>query len=178
VIFAPDLDNLSNTKELTSTALAKNVALVYAQNGSAVVFATGTDPSVSGDDRRVLLVKADDITLPAGDDLQAALQQKGLEELSKCQKIYGFDGEIPQLGSYVYGDPEGYDLGDLVEQRDEDGFGTNMRVTEQIFVSDAQGERSYPTLSEVITINPGSWYSWDSNQVWDDVPDTTYWANA
>ena len=177
MIFSPELDNLSNTKQLTSISQLKNVAYVIGQNGSTTVFATGVDPEVTGFDRRVLLVMANDIDHAAGSpELEAALQQKGLEELSKYQKIFTFDGEIASNNLQYMVD---YDLGDIVEQRNAEGFSTEMRVTEQIFIDDDEnGERSYPTLSVNQVINPGSWLSWTANQKWAEVPLETYWANA
>lgn len=176
MIFSPELDNLSNTKQLTSISQLKNVAYVIGQNGSETVFATGVDPEVTGFERRVLLVMAEDIDFPSGSpELEAALQQKGLEELSKYRKVFTFDGEIASDDLQYMVD---YDLGDIVEQRNADGFSTEMRVTEQIFVSDDDGERSYPTLTVNQVINPGSWLSWNANQKWAEVPLETYWANA
>lgn len=176
MIFSPELDNLSNTKQLTSISQLKNVAYVIGQNGHTTVIGTGVDPEVTGFDRRVLLVMASDIDLASGSpELEAALQQKGLEELSKYRKIFTFDGEIAGNDLQYMID---YDLGDIVEQRNADGFSTEMRVTEQIFVSDGDGERSYPTLSVNQVINPGSWLSWTANQKWAEVPLETYWANA
>lgn len=175
VIFSPELDNLSDTNELTSTALLKNVAYVIAPNGTAYVYANGFDSSTAtGYNRKAIVVMADDIELPAGTALQAALQQRGQEELAKYKVVIAFDGEIPQFGSYVYG--VHYDLGDLVETRSSDGLATNMRVTEQIFVSDATGERSYPTLSTELLITAGSWFAWDTSQYWDDA--VGYWLDA
>jgi hypothetical protein len=52
-----------------------------------------------------------------------------------------------------------------------------MRVTEQIFVSDSQGERSYPTLTVNTFITTGSWLSWMNNKVWLDLDgDATTWS--
>lgn len=175
VIFSPALDNLSDTSELTSVALLKNVAYVIGQNGTAYVYANGYDASTAtGFIRKAIVVQADDIDLPAGPALQAALQQRGKEELSKYKVVIAFDGEVPQHGSYVYG--VHYDLGDLVETRSPDGLSTNMRVTEQIFVSDSSGERSYPTLETELLITAGSWYAWDAGEYWDDADG--YWADA
>src|SRR5690606_17136547 len=95
----------------------------------------------------------------------------GKEALAEHRVIIAFDGEIPQFGSYIYG--VDYSLGDLVEQRNSDGLATNMRVTEQIFISDQQGFRSYPTLTINLLITPGSWYAWTAGQVWDDAEG--YW---
>jgi len=167
VIFSPTLDNLSNTKSLISTALYKNLALVFAPNGVEYVYPDNISPeTVTGFNRRALVVTATDITLPAGPELTLALVQKGKEELAKCRIVKAFDGEIPQDGSYRY--QTDYDLGDLVEVRNIDGLTTVMRVTEQIFSSDKDGDKSYPTLVVDSLIEPGSWYAWDNSQVWDD----------
>ena len=171
VIFGEKLDSLSNIKELTSVAGFKNVAYVFAKNGWRVVYANNIDPTIAGLDRRVLIVDANDIDLAAnqteGSPLQLALEQRGQEELANCRVSIAFDGEIPQNSSYKYG--RDYNLGDLVELRSSDGKVNNMRVTEQIFVSDKEGVRSYPTLAFDLLITPGSWLAWESNQYWADV---------
>lgn len=166
VIFSPDLDNLQDITEVTSVTDYKNVAYVFATNGSEVVYANGIDPTTSGFNRRVLYVDAKDITDEAGPALQTLLINKGLDALAQSRSLYAFDGEIPQSSSYKYGIH--YHLGDIVEMRTEEGVTNNMRVTEQIFVSDAQGERSYPTLALDTLITPGSWVSWDFQEVWED----------
>lgn len=177
VVFAKELDNLSGTSALTSIAFQKTVAYVLAPNGSAVVYADGWDSSSAiGFNRRVMFVKADDITLAAGAPLTAALQQRGKEKLSENQTIIAFDGEIPQYGSYSFGPGKDYDLGDLVEIRNSDGLSTNMRVDEHIRTSDASGEKAYPTLVSELLITPGSWLAWDTSQYWLDA--TGYWADA
>lgn len=167
VIFSRSLDNLTNISSLTSIAGYKNVALVYSKNGFRQVFAQPDDANLGGFDRRILIVEADDIDLAAGTALDAALEQRGQDELAKHRRLMGFDGEIPQQGKYKYG--VHYELGDIVEMRSDDGASNNMRVSEQIFVSDSEGERSYPTLTLDQFLTPGSWLSWDYNQVWNDV---------
>lgn len=174
VIFSPDLENLTNTSEFSSIEQYKNVAYVIAPNGSRVVYAGDAGPTTSGYSRRVLYVDASDITLTAGTPLQNALEQRGQDELSKYKSLMALDGEIPQGGRYRYGID--YGLGDLVEMRNDDGVTNRMRVTEQIFVDDSEGERSYPTLALDLFITPGSWYAWDFNQVWDEA--TGVWGDA
>ncbi len=174
VIFSHELDNLSDITELTSVESYKNVAYVFAKNGSTVVYAPGTDPSASGFQRRIMFIKADDITDAAGAGLTAKLNQKGYDALAQARGIFAFDGEVPQRGSYKYG--VDYSLGDLVEIRNSDGVSSNMRVTEQIFVSDAQGDRSYPTLSFELTATPGSWAAEEADDTWSTETDT--WATA
>lgn len=175
VIFAPNLENLLNTTQLTSDAGAKNIAYVFAKNGAGIVYDAGVSPTVSGIDRKVLLVSATDIT-STGTTMDLEIQRRGLAELTKYRTIHAFDGEIPQNGAYVYG--VDYNLGDLVELRDETGYASEMLVTEQIFVEDGEGERAYPTLALSATINPGSWLAWGGGLAWNEIDPSILWLNA
>ena len=172
VVFSSEFDNLTDTSELTSISGLKNVAYVFAPNGSRAVYGENIDSTVQGFDKRVLMVDANDITLAAGASLNAALDQRGLEELAKNRIIIGFDGKIAQNSSLVYG--VNYGLGDLVEQRDDKGTFNVMRVTEQIFISDAEGEKSYPTLTLDALIVAGSWDAVLATKYW-DVYNTETW---
>lgn len=155
VIFAPDLDNLQNTTELSTTRDSKNVAYVFSEFGSAVVYPDGVDPSVvTGFDRRVLVVHASDIT-ESTLNVSGALEQAGKEALLEHRNLSAFDGELNQNSAYRYG--VDYDLGDLCELRNIDGVISARRVSEQIFVCDAEGERSYPTLMANDFIMSGTW---------------------
>lgn len=175
VVFSPDFETLSDLTMLTSTSGLKTVAYVFAQNGTAVVASPYAASAGSGLNRRVLLVNSSN-TLPAGANLTAALQQEGLQSLTAAQKIYQFDGTIPQNIPYVYG--VDYGLGDVVEERNSDGLSNQMIITEQIFVSDDTGERSYPTLTLVQEIIPGAWLAAQANETWNEVNPTTTWDNA
>lgn len=165
VIFSPDLENLSNMSEFSSIELYKNVALIVGKFGSRWVYANDDAITATGFARRVLIVDANDIDLVAGTALDTALEQRGKEELSKHKALQAIDGELPGNSKYRYSID--YELGDLVELRNDDGVTNRMRVTEQIFVDDGEGERSYPTLALDVFITPGSWYAWDANGVWD-----------
>ena len=172
VIFTPELDNLQNTKELTTIDKSKNVAYVYSSAGFLKVYPIGVDEDVEGFERRVLVVNATDVTAETP-DIPAALLQKGMEELAKNRVYQAFDGEIAQDSQYKYG--VHYNLGDIVEMRGTDGQINNMRVTEQIFVSDREGERAYPTLALNTFITTGSWLSWLNNKQWIELTDEE-WA--
>ena len=252
VVFSPDLDNLTNTSEITSISAYKNVAYVFHSIGVQIVTADGVSVEVEGFERRVMHVDASDIEIPdraytlttpqtnainkylglttppedrkvsmrklldkkrlsptdysnievsstnaeltAGeaaeimgartvswnynttesDYINSKLVQRGKEELAKNRSLSAFDGELSQHSNYKYN--TGYNLGDLVEMRNSDGVTNQMRVTEQIFVSDNEGERSYPTLTIDLFITPGSWFAWDYNQVWLDADGT--WSEA
>ena len=176
VVFSPDLDNLQNTKELTTLALYKNVAYVLSPVGSEIVYPLDVDPTTEGFERRVLLVKADDITDEDSEVASAKMIQRGKEELAKNRRFSAFDGELSHRSQYKYGID--YNLGDLIEMRNTDGFTNQMQVVEQIMVSDEQGERSYPTLAINKFITPGSWNAWDYNQTWLDLePSSETWAD-
>lgn len=249
VIFAPDLENLTNTSEFRSIEKYKNICLVVGKSRSRWVY-KDTDAAVAtGRDRRIVIIQVSDIdfdtyvvtdpmkaavaaaktistmsaTEKTGLDqvianidissaletslkayqtnaaltaqqktdytslftlydnyrvirptLDAVLEQRGQEELTKYKPLKAMDGELPNNSKYRYGTD--YELGDLVEMRNEDGLTNRMRVTEQIFVDDAQGERSYPTLALDEFITPGTWFAWDANGVWDTAPGV--WAFA
>ena len=106
--------------------------------------------------------------------MQALMAQRGEEELAKNRSISAFDGQITQLSPYKYN--RDYDMGDLVEMRNSSGLTNQMLVTEQIFVSDEEGERAYPTLTIKLFITPGSWLAWENTQTWLDAPGT--WSEA
>jgi hypothetical protein len=166
VVFSPDFDNLRNTNRLTSTSLYKNAAYVMNATLHEIVYALDVDPSVEGFERRVLTVVGDD------DMDSAALIRKGKDELAKNRMLTALDGQLIDNSQYIYG--VHYHLNDLVELRDDDGTTSHMQVTEQIFVSDKEGERAYPTLSINTFITPGSWLAWDFAEEWDDL-DTEEW---
>lgn len=173
VIFDPNLENILDSSYVQDITSYKNVAYVVAPNGHQTVFASGAS-AVTGFSRRALFVDASDITTVAGTALDAALLQRGTEALAALQSQYVVDGEVSQYSSYKYGID--YNLGDLVTLRDENGFTNDMTVTEQIFVSDSSGERSYPTLQTAGFITPNSWYSSLGALHWSDA--TQHWADV
>lgn len=177
VIFSPGLGNLQKTKELTTVTPYKNVAYVISPVGHQIVYAQGADSTTAGFDRRVLIVKADDINDTVAADATAKMIQRGNQELAKNRRMSAFDGEINQNSAYKYGTD--YQLGDLVDLQNKDGAISQMRVTEQIFVSDKEGERSYPTLTLNEFMTPGSWSAWSPPmQSWYDLDaSTTAWAD-
>ena len=177
VIFSAALDNLQNTKELTTIDKSKNVAYVFSPDGFEMVYPYSVDPTVEGFERRVLVVNANDVTTTSTTDVPGTLIQRGNEALAAARTSQLFDGEVSPNSQYVYG--KDYNLGDLVEMQNIDGVANTMRVTEQIFVNDQQGPKSYPTLATNVFINTGSWLSWLNNKQWFDLDtDTTsVWSN-
>lgn len=170
IVFSPEMDNLVKPSELTSSSNYKNVAVVVSEYGMLEVYANGASHQAKGFDRRVLLVKA---SVKADDpNKEAIMQQAGLEELAKHRRVMAFDGEVTQRGHRYAVD---YFMGDITEMRKHSGVANYMRVSEQIFVDDAEGERTYPALSLEAYIAAGSWYGYPNNDAWYDVdPDTTW----
>lgn len=145
VVFSQDLENLQNVTQFRSSQATKNVAYVLSPNYFfRTIFADGIHTDLAGFDRRIALVIADDVT-DGTPNYEQVLFDRGKEELAKYRDIYAFDGEIDQRSNHKYGLT--YNLGDLVELRDEDDITSPRLVTEQIFAQDREGERSYPTLS-------------------------------
>lgn len=177
VIFSMDMESIDKTSLLRSIADIKNVAYVFSPNGCRVVYAPGVDSSISQAARRVLTVNATDITYSAGTEPQFTntLVQRGLQELAKWREVYVYDGEVTPDTHYVY--ERDYFLGDLVEERGPDGVGNYMFVTEQIFVSDAEGERSYPTLVLNNVLVPGTWIARSGSEHWGDVDPVQHWGD-
>ncbi len=174
VVFSVDLNNIQNTTEFMSVSKSKNVAYVFSDLGYEVVFAEGVDPTISGFERRVLVVTTTSETgSPA--EITAGLVRAGMEALQQNRKNRLFDGEVNQRDTYTYG--VDYDLGDLVEMRNRDGVITYKRITEQIFVSDTNGERSYPTLAMDMYDDYLTSLSYvNSDTVWADMT-TEVWAD-
>jgi len=175
IIFAQDLESVTKTTVLNSTAGSKNVAYVIAQNGAGKVYSPFADSSIAQDQRRVLVVDASDIDIPAGAPLDAAIQQRGRQELAANQIVYTLDGQINPLQPYIYG--RDYNLGDLVEERSADGAVSTVFVAEQIFVSDDNGESAYPTLTLSSVSPAGSWATEPHGEHWADVLTTLHWAD-
>lgn len=171
VIFSPEMDNLQNVSEMDSISGSKNIAYVYSKVSSLTVYGAGADANTTGFDRRVVHVDALDVPGPAGAAHTALLLQKGQEALAAYRPLSAIDGEINHYSKYKY--MRDYRLGDLVEMRSSSGSTNFMRVTEQIFVSDVQGDRSYPTLTMNRFISLDSWDSW-GNETWDEGSDETW----
>lgn len=174
VIFSQAMGNIRDTSDLHTIEGAKNVAYVTSPAGFQVVYPNEVPPDIDNFDRNAMWVEATDVE--AGTvGWEDILKQRGLEALSAQKEMRALDGEVSTSQSYKYG--RDYYIGDLVEMRDETGLTNQMRVTEQIFVSDQNGERAYPTLTLANFVTPGSWLSWRSNVTWQQLdPNPMTWA--
>lgn len=167
MIFDKKLNTMINGRTLLTSADYRNIAFVYSKNGFRAV-TLPTRPTGPGFDRRIIVVDASDIETEMGTQLDTELDVRGREVLLNQNYFVGFDGEIPVNSPYSYGTD--YNLGDLVEYRDDLGRAFYVLVTEQIFSSDETGEKSYPTLSSDTQYQAGTWEGWDALQTWPDAP--------
>jgi Siphovirus ReqiPepy6 Gp37-like protein len=176
VIFSLDLESIDKTTTLESIAGFKNVAYVFGKNDATVVLADGWTGAISGFDRKILYVDASNLDDPAGATLTRKLTNRGKRELRKYRSIYAVDGEVSQYQDYIY--DQDYRLGDMVETRNPDGFAGYMIVIEQIFISDSEGDRSYPTLVQSSVAVPGSWAARIPTEHWGDVDIAQHWGET
>ena len=175
VVFGPDFDNITNTKNFASTVGVKNIAYVFSPVGYEIVAAPDVDPDIAGFERKVLMVRADDIDDGVPATATAKMIDRGLEALAQLRDIQAFDGQVGDTSQYTY--DTDYYLGDIIEVRGYDGQANLMRVTEQIFVQDEAGARTYPTLVAKKLITADSWLGW-SNMTWLDLDaDSTTWGD-
>lgn len=179
---------LNKAVALTSALAAHKIALqkvldkVRFATGEAALITAFTTAAVTattltaGDKTNIDAAVSASTALEAAENtaMNTALTARGTQELAKNRSISAFDGEITQLSPYKIN--RDYGMGDLVEMRNSQGLTNQMLVTEQIFVSDASGERAYPTLTIKRFITPGSWLAWENTQVWQDAPGT--WATS
>lgn len=166
VRLTPDLDSLSDVKELRSVAQYKNVAYIFYQGDVTVHY---EDPLniPEGFNRRVLVVEPvgepparwysvggswggsgyyTQYGVPPG-EVTAFRAQAAADALANNNYIRAIDGQTSPENDYKFG--EDYFLGDVIELEGISGNIAKARVTEYIRSQDQTGEREYPTISVV-----------------------------
>lgn len=156
VRFSPQMDSLTNIKELRSIAALKTDAFAFAPSnpdGLATIAGVSTvaGPPYSGFDLRASLVFAEDVTtdMVGGDpdNLVSVLNSRADAELMANRVIKAVDGEIVPRSQFQYG--AHYNLGDIVEIQGFSGIVQTARVTEYIRAQDSAGQKSYPTVEMI-----------------------------
>lgn len=148
VIFSVPAEYMTDAKYLFSIKDFKNVAYVVGEFWQQIVYAPGVDPSVSGLDRRILVVDGSEIKDEDG-TAKKTRQAKalGLAALAKHNQTKFVDGEVSPKSPYIRG--VDYNLGDMVTLMGNYGVSQTMMVNEYVRAEDQQGERAYPTLISV-----------------------------
>lgn len=150
VVFSHDFDNIISSKYITDSSNLKNVALVGGEGEGTArkMLAYG---GASGLARREIFVDAKGVstTTESGEtvDYNEALKSEAIEALSEHGTIVSFEGEVEPNYSYMY--KKDYQLGDIVQVRNEYGIETGARITEVIESFDRDGYTVIPTFENV-----------------------------
>lgn len=162
VRFSPQMDSLTNIKELESIAALKTLVYAFAPGFKP---ATDTDPVLTtvpgvssltgpeytGFDLRALMVFSEDITTDmvggSVDNMVNILNSRAHDALTTNHFIKAVDGEIVPENQFKYGIH--YNLGDIIEIQGNSGAVQTARITEYIRSQDQGGEKAYPTVAMI-----------------------------
>jgi hypothetical protein len=166
--LTPDMETISDLKEIRSIDGYKNVVYVVYQNEVSIHY---EDPLniPEGFDRRVMVTDAEGeplgqkvtgtrylggnyyggsytyITVPGPAEIAAFREQNAKDALANHNYIRALDGQVSQQNEYKFGTD--YGLGDIIELEGLTGVINKARITEYIRTQDKTGIREYPTLS-------------------------------
>lgn len=173
VRLSPELDGISDIKELRSISQWKNVVYVYYQGSVTKFLADPSQPEPEGLDRRVMVTDAQGeppghkenvisgVKYPGNEfggptynytqvtvsDVPAFLAQNAKDALANNNYIHSIDGKTSPISDYTFG--RDYFLGDIIELEGLTGDISKAQITEFIRSVDKNGEKSYPTISVV-----------------------------
>ena len=146
VTFDTEAGHFVSESYLFSKKNYKNVCYAFTNLSSETVTAPGVPSNVSGRSRRVLYLDCNDIQNTTTPDWTLA-GHRGSAELAKLRRTIFFDGEVSPDVPWKYGTH--YNIGDIVRIKGDYGVDQDVRVDEHTRTEDHEGERSYPTLSEI-----------------------------
>jgi hypothetical protein len=148
VIFYAQYEDLDDAKYFQSIKGYKNYALIAANVYARLYRNRDILVDLTGLDRRVLYVEADDIDglydPPTADDAISARGQATLDEHKKISLIQATISKTAKPKFKI-----DYDVGDLVTVFGEFATAQVMRVTEHILTVDKDGMRGFPSLSAI-----------------------------
>jgi Siphovirus ReqiPepy6 Gp37-like protein len=153
VRFSPQMDSLTNIKELQSIAALKTLVYTFvpqipdALKTTAPGSASLSSTEYTGFDLRALQVFVSDISTFTGTaaELLAILNTRAAVELENNPYYKAVDGEVVPTNQFKYG--RDYNMGDLIEIQGNSGVVSKARVTEYIRAQDEAGEKAYPTVA-------------------------------
>lgn len=175
IVFSSSWGSLSNTESIESVAKLFNMAQVASQKTSTQVVRrlNNNENNIvpSGFDLHITYVEASEETLEEIRDpsLQIAhLYTLGESELERYSMVTSFTGEVPPITGYIYG--KDYNLGDVINITDGQGYGTTMRITQNVYSEDREGVKNTPGFEQVSMITPGTWSSLIDGETWSEIP--------
>jgi Siphovirus ReqiPepy6 Gp37-like protein len=156
--FSPQMDSLTDIKELRSIAALKTVVYAFASSLDTALKPLATTPGISsmtgpqytGFDLRALQIFAGDIKSDSSNTIDAAkllniLNSRAYDARTQNRVIKTVDGEIVPTNQFKYG--VHYNLGDVIEVQGLSEIVQTSRVVEYIRAQDEAGERAYPTVA-------------------------------
>ena len=164
VRLTPNMDSLSDLKEIQSIMEYKNVVYVYYEGEITEHLAEPSLPEPEGFERRVMVTNAEgepvgrkvsygtgiyysNYTVVGIPEKLAFREQHAKDALANHNYIRAIDGQTSPQNDYKYG--VDYGLGDILELEGITGTLSKARVTEYIRTQDKIGEREYPTISVI-----------------------------
>lgn len=154
--FSPQMDSLTNIKELESIAALKTLVYTFAPgNPDGLATTPGVSslagPEYTGFDLRALMIFAEDVTTDmvngSSANLVSLLNSRSQDALVENRLIQAVDGEIVPDNQFIYGIH--YNLGDIIEVQGNSGIVQTARITEYIRSQDEGGEKAYPTVAMI-----------------------------
>lgn len=155
VVFSPEFENITTSDFTHDKSTLKNACNVAGEGeGNArKYYGVGT---VSGLERREMFVDARDLSSEVEDEsgnkktLTTAeyndlLVSRGREQLAENPETFQFEGEAETTRQYVYG--EDFDLGDVVQVKDNYGTESPSRIIGVIDSDDENGRKIIPTFA-------------------------------
>lgn len=152
VRLSPQLDSLTDVKEISSANEYKNVIYVLYKNQISTHYLLPDKPIPTGFDRRVLLVEPPDIYL-VGERIPGYRETMARNALLNHIYVQAVDGKVSSKIDYKFG--KDYGLGDVVELQGYSGLFSKARVVEYIRSQDQFGEQEYPTLAVIDPLETG-----------------------
>lgn len=150
VIFSPEFDNFITSEYNSNAESYANVALV-AGEGEGAARKTQEVGTATGAERVELYVDARDISSDTEGgtltptEYNALLVSRGQEKLAEAPMVENYTGEVEPNTSFIFGTD--YQLGDIVEIKNEFGAAAAARITEVIESWDENGHTVIPTFN-------------------------------
>lgn len=149
VVFSPEFDNLINSKYEKDRSDLATAALV-AGEGEGANRKTAESGGGSGLSRYEIYVDARDISTDAenpvtDEEYKSILQAKGQENIKQHGISQAFEGEVLTLKTYQY--KKDWNLGDIVQVKNEFGISSTPQITEVIESDSKDGYSVIPTFS-------------------------------
>ena len=152
VVFSPDFENLKNSTYLESFKPYKNVSLIKGEQLAKVHIMETVDlDNAVGINRREIFTDAGNVSseidgVSLSDPIyKTHLKQKGKDDLNEHKAIKILEGNADFSKTFKLGID--FNIGDIVQLKNEQGFESRVVISEIIFVQDMSGYRVYPTFT-------------------------------